>query len=82
MDIKKSLKGKELKHHVFQMDGFECSCIGFDEINCRLNYSLNLIISKLTKDGMSYSEAMEYYLFNIESSLGGPGMPFVIDDVF
>lgn len=82
MNIQKLLEGKELKQDVLKMDGFDCACVGFDEENCRLNYSLNLIIAKLMQDEMTYLEAMEFYDYNIEASLGGKGMPQVIDDVY
>jgi len=45
-------------------------------------YSATKIINQLTRDGMDYEEAKEWFGFNIESGDMGEGTPIVVDDWF
>lgn len=60
------------------MDGYD-DCIlgtverfGLEPIYC---YSLDKVIAKLQKDGMTYEEAWEFYEFNMVGAWMGDGSP-------
>lgn len=71
-----------LEGEVYTMDGFDCAFIGIEWTAGVLAYSLGKIVKKLVSDGMSTSDALEFYNFNIEGSCHGEGMPIVIDDYY
>lgn len=62
------------------MDGFDDCAVGLvsNGSDYQVVYSEEAIINKLCKD-MDYDDALEYYSFNIEGSLGGEGMPLILE---
>lgn len=63
--------------------GFDEAIIGMVDIDGvnRVCYSQSEIIEILERDGMSNSEAMEYFEFNIEGAVIEGG-PLFIDDLY
>jgi len=59
-------------------DGFDEAIIGFDEVERRLVYDMDIIIEILVLDGMTYDEAIEYYDFYILNTDIGEGAPIFI----
>jgi hypothetical protein len=59
-------------------DGFDEAIIGFDEVERRLVYDMDIIIEILVLDGMTYDEAIEYYDFYILNTDIGEGTPIFI----
>lgn len=57
-------------------DGFEGCILGVDEKTMRLIYSVDACICVLmTRDGMTYEEAQEFFDYNVEGSYMGEKTP-------
>ena len=74
----------EVNEEALMCDGFDEAIIGMAE---RINlgpvvaYSVEKIIEILmTRDGMDYAEAYEYYSFNIVGSWMGENTPVFVDN--
>jgi len=67
---------------MLQADGLDDAFVGVVDVcgEPLLVYSLSKVLDVLKGDGMSEEEAMEYYMFNIEGSIGGKEMPLFVDD--
>lgn len=64
-------------------DGFDEAIIGVDSNTMRLIYSVTKCLDILqTRDGMEYSEAMEYFDFNTRCAFVGEQTPIWCDDDF
>ena len=63
--------------------GFDEAIIGMVDIDgvTRVCYSQSEVIEILERDGMSNSEAMEYFEFNVEGAVVEGG-PLFIDDLY
>ena len=75
-----------LSEGAMKIDGFDdCICgiverYGMDSV---LLYDTDTIIEKMvTKDGMNYEEAVEYFDFNIKGAWMGEGTPCFFRDSF
>ena len=66
-----------------KIDGFDDAILGVETKTLNLVYSKSLIINTLmSRDKMSYDEAIEYYEFNIEGAYLGEDTPIYVDDMF
>lgn len=63
-------------------DGFNDAIIGVDEKSMRLIYSVSSVISMLTQQGMSETDALEYFYFNIDGAYMGDKTPIWCYDNF
>lgn len=55
-------------------DGFDAACIGVEEIDMRLIYSVTKCLEILMED-MSEEDAMEYFTFNVSGAYVGEKTP-------
>lgn len=64
-------------------DGFDDAIIGVDENSMRLIYSVRKCLDILeTRDGMEYSDAIEYFNFNTKGAYVGEKTPIWCGDDF
>lgn len=63
-------------------DGFDDAVIGVDTKSLRLIYSVDKILEILvTKEEMTYTDALEHYHYNIESGWVGDQTPIWCYDI-
>ena len=71
--------GEEL----LKADGFDDAIIGICEGSHRLIYSASKCVKILMeRDGMEYSDAVEFYDFNVSAAYVGPKTPIWCNDNF
>lgn len=63
-------------------DGFDTAVIGYDEQSMRLIYSVTKCIEILINQGLSFTDAMEHFDFNIKGSYMGDKTPIWCNDNF
>lgn len=63
-------------------DGFDDAVIGYDESSMRLIYSVTKCIEILINQGLSFSDAMEHFDFNVRGSYMGDKTPIWCNDNF
>ena len=66
-----------------EADGLEAALIGtgWQFIQALMVYSVKKVLEILmTRDGMSYEEAREFFEFNIVGAYVGPGTPVFVED--
>ena len=66
-----------------EADGLEDALIGtgWQFIQALMVYSVKKVLEILmTRDGMSYEEAREFFEFNIVGAYVGPGTPVCVED--
>ena len=66
-----------------EADGLEDALIGtgWQFIQALMVYSVKKVLAILmTRDGMSYEEAREFFEFNIVGAYVGPGTPVFVED--
>jgi hypothetical protein len=64
-------------------DGFDEAIIGVEEVSMKLIYSVSKCIDILiTRDGMSWEEAAEFFSFNVSGSYVGEQTPIWCEDQF
>ena len=63
-------------------DGFDSAVIGIDVNSFRLIYSVEKCINILMEQGMSMTEAVEYFEFNVSGSYVGEKTPIWCEDLF
>ena len=66
-----------------EADGLEDALIGtgWQFIQALMVYSVKKVLEILmTRDGMSYEEAREFFEFNIVGAYVGPGTPVFVED--
>jgi hypothetical protein len=66
-----------------QMDGFDDCIIGVALASGRLPtlcYSVNKVLDRLIKDGMSMEESIEFFEYNILSAYMGNNMPVFLEE--
>lgn len=78
--MKEAIK-EQLEDHMMIADGYDDCIIGLAE-RCGspnvLAYDARKIFKRLTKDGMTEEEAVEYFYFNISGAYVGEGTPVFI----
>ena len=67
---------------ILKADGFDDAVIGIDSKSTRLIYSVEKCINILMEQGMSMTEAVEYFDFNISGAYVGEKTPIWCDDLF
>ena len=60
------------------LDGLDSAVVGIDAGEYRLIYSVQLIIKKLMKGGMSEDDAQEWFAYNILGAYMGPKTPIYL----
>lgn len=78
--IEKILEAYE-EESFLKADGFDEAIIGVDEMSMRLIYSVSKCINILMKD-MSYTDAIEYFIYNVCSAYVGEKTPIWCFDNF
>ena len=64
-------------------DGFDEAIIGVDMNTMKIIYSYKKCIDILVnKDGMTYSDALEYFVYNVSGSYNGENTPIWCNDDF
>lgn len=63
-------------------DGFDDAVIGYDEQSMRLIYSVTKCIEILINQGLSFTDAMEHFDFNVKGSYMGDKTPIWCNDNF
>ena len=61
-------------------DGFDDAILGIDEKSNRVIYSIDKCLQILLSQGMSATEAVEYFDFNVAGSYIGEKTPIWCDD--
>jgi hypothetical protein len=64
------------------VDGFDDAILGVDDRDRKVVYSVKKIFAILKTQGMTETEAMEYYEFNVLGSYVGEKTPIYLFDVF
>ena len=67
---------------ILTADGFDDAVIGIDVNSTRLIYSVEKCINILMEQGMSMTEAVEYFEFNVSGSYVGENTPIWCEDLF
>lgn len=70
---------------ILKADGFDECVIGYDyqwDGTIRLIYSVKKIFKSLTKQGMSYEEAIEYFEFNMRGAYVGEKRLYGVKMIF
>ena len=67
---------------ILTADGFDSAVIGIDVNSTRLIYSVEKCINILMEQGMSMTEAVEYFEFNVSGSYVGEKTPIWCEDLF
>ena len=67
---------------ILTADGFDDAVIGIDVNSTRLIYSVEKCINILMDQGMSMTEAVEYFEFNVSGSYVGENTPIWCEDLF
>lgn len=67
---------------ILTADGFDDAVIGIDVNSTRLIYSVEKCINILMEQGMSMTEAVEYFEFNVSGSYVGEKTPIWCEDLF
>ena len=67
---------------MLRIDGFDDCCIGVSEGDALFVYDSDRIVEKLVDQGMEYSEAVEYFCFNIACVYMGEGTPILVKTDF
>lgn len=60
------------------LDGLDSAVVGIDANELRLIYSVQLIIKKLVKQGLSEQDAHEWFAYNILGAHMGPKTPIYL----
>lgn len=60
------------------LDGLDSAVVGIDANELRLIYSVQLIIKKLVKQGLSEDDAHEWFAYNILGAYMGPKTPIYL----
>jgi hypothetical protein len=63
-------------------DGFDDAVIGYDEQSMRLIYSVTKCIEILINQGLSFTDAMEHFDYNVKGSYVGEKTPIWCNDNF
>jgi hypothetical protein len=63
-------------------DGLNDAIIGVDEKSMRLIYSVSSVIDILMQQGMSDTDALEYFYFNIDGAYMGDKTPIWCHDIY
>lgn len=63
-------------------DGLNDAIIGVDEKSMRLIYSVSSVIDILIQQGMSDTDALEYFYFNIDGAYMGDKTPIWCHDIY
>jgi hypothetical protein len=63
---------------LIKADNFDDAVVGIEVNTLRLVYSIDKMIAILTKDDMSYEDAIEYLDFNVFSAYIGERTPIYI----
>ena len=66
---------------LLRIDGFDDCCIGVEEHLTVFVYSSDQIVAKLIDQGMDYTEAVEYFCFNIACAYMGEGTPLLVKTI-
>jgi hypothetical protein len=67
---------------VLIIDGFDDAVLGFDDRSMRLIYSVTKIIEILVNSGLSCTDAIEHFDYNIKGSYMGDKTPIFCYDNF
>lgn len=57
------------------IDGFDSAIIGIDTVNYRVVYNKEIMIEVLIAQGVSYEDALEHFIDNIEGAYVGDKTP-------
>lgn len=57
------------------IDGFDDAIIGIDTVSFRVVYSKEIMVEVLIAQGMSYDDAVDNFIFNIERTEVGDKTP-------
>ena len=63
-------------------DGLNDAIIGVDEKSMRLIYSVSSVIDILMQQGMSDTDSLEYFYFNIDGAYMGEKTPIWCHDIY
>lgn len=67
---------------ILKADGLDRAVIGIDPVSMRLIYSTKKTIRELCKQGMTRSEAIEFFDYNVAGAYMGEKTPIWMDDDF
>ena len=67
---------------IIKADGFDEAIIGIDDTSFRLIYSVSKCLDILEKEGMSDTEALEHFTYNVSGSHIGEKTPIWANDCF
>ena len=81
MSILESIIERYEDETFLKADGFDDAIIGVDDVSMRLIYSVSKCIKILEKD-MTYTEALEYFDFNVSGAYVGEKTPIWCNDDF
>lgn len=60
-------------------DGYDDAIVGVEPRTMRLIYDQKKVVASLMKDGMSWEEALDFFMFNIECAYVGEQTPIWCD---
>jgi len=82
------MTGKEKRDYIDEAaegmlvaDGLDEAIIGTCCASGRVVYSMFKAIGLLMAQGMTYDEAVEYFMFNVAGAYLGEGTPIFVDDI-
>ena len=81
MSILESIIERYEDETFLKADGFDDAIIGVDDVSMRLIYSVSKCI-KILEKYMKYTEALEYFDFNVSGAYVGEKTPIWCNDDF